>query len=68
MQCPSCNSDLEVDEQVDTGSVDPDVIHENFKCSNDECKKNFTIEIHPVDIAEIDYVDEDDESDEVDQD
>jgi hypothetical protein len=58
MQCPECNSDLETDDQIDTASVDPTVIHENFKCSNDDCKKHFVIEFHPVDITEIEYDDE----------
>jgi hypothetical protein len=60
MQCPSCNSDLEVDEQVDTSVIEPEIVHENFKCSNDDCNKHFVIEFHPVDITEIDYVDPED--------
>ena len=53
MQCLECNSDLEVDDQVDTSTVDSSVIYENFKCTNDECQKHFIIEFHPVDAIEI---------------
>lgn len=59
MQCPSCNCDLEQDDQVDTGSVDSACIIQNFKCTNEECKKHFEIEFSPINCNELDYVDED---------
>lgn len=52
MNCPKCGSELEEDGDHDNTVVEADSCHHDFKCTNEDCQRTYTIEYRACEITE----------------